>query len=166
MSHRMGRRGVAGFLEEVPAAWIVITALFLFFAALFSGLNTFEKRQQNETFADQASLFLQDLRGYSNLTYQGEVGVFDVFKVVNLTSSNITYDFHPAYDFRVVITDVSSYPHAWLNQPRIIETGTPPKTLNGLTQGLVTSETTVDIWFPGVPYGEYHTATLMVEIWD
>ena len=27
MSHRMGRRGVAGFLEEVPAAWIVITAL-------------------------------------------------------------------------------------------------------------------------------------------
>ena len=166
MSHRMGRRGVAGFLEEVPAAWIVITALFLFFAALYAGLSDYEKRLQNENFVDQAGLLLQDLRAYSNLTYQGEAGVFDIFKVLNLTVTNITYDFHPSYDFRVVVTDVSSYPHAWLTQPRVIETGTPPINLNGLKQGLASAETTVDIWFPGVPYGEFHTATLTTEVWD
>ncbi len=166
MSRRMGRRGVAGFLEEVPAAWIVITALFLFFAALYTGLNDFEKRQQNQTFADQASLLLHDLRGYANLTYQGQVGTFDVFKVLNLTVANITYDFHPSYGFQVVITDISSYPHAWLTQPRTIETSVPPTNLNGLKQGLVSAQTTVDIWFPGAPYGEYHTADLAVEVWN
>ena len=166
MRHRMGRRGVAGFLEEVPAAWIVITALFLFFAALFSGLNSFERRQQNVTFAEQAPLLLSDLRDYKNLTYQGEVGVFDVFKVLNLKTSNISYDFHPSFQYRVVITDISSYPHAWLTQPKVVETAVPPTNPSGLKQGFVTSVSPVDIWFPGVPYGEYHTATLSVEIWN
>jgi hypothetical protein len=160
--HR-GRRAVAGFFEEIPAAVVVITAFLLFMSAMVGGLRTYDQELSASNFASQANSFLQDLEGYKNLTHLGETGVFEAAKVTSLTVYNITYDFHPPFSYSVKVTDLSNYTNrydVWLNSSSL------PTNPASLKVGLVEESTTVSIWVPELTFDEYHVALLTVTIWE
>jgi hypothetical protein len=169
LKRRLGRRGVAGFFEEIPAAATAIVALLLFFSALVSGLGNLYTRQQSSDFSSEAETFLEGLVGYQNLTYLDQWGIFDNYSMQALTINDITYSFHPEFQYNLTISDISDYhpyprgkfPTKWL------ATGTFPTSTSGLQQGWVRDTTTVDVWVvPAFGFDQYHQATLTVVIWS
>lgn len=160
---RSDHRGVAGFFEEIPAAAVAIVVLLLFFSALLAGLSNFGTTQQTTNFSAQAETFLEGLLGYSNLTYQDQAGVFDVYSMLALSVQNLTYNFHPQFQYNITITDISMYGHHY---NKVIGTASFPPNPNGLTNGWVRDSTSVDIWVPTYAFDEYHAAILTVEIWS
>ena len=74
MPHRrLGRRGVAGFFEEIPAAAVAIISLLLFFSGVLIALTNYSNRQQSSQFSQEAQTFLEGLLGYANLTYRAHI---------------------------------------------------------------------------------------------
>lgn len=159
---RRARRAVAGFFEEIPAAAVVIVALTLFTAALVGDLQAHNAEVTASDFSAQAETFLEDLVDYKNLTYLGQAGVFDSAKVVSLTMSNITYDFHPPFHYNVTIRDISNYTAKY----GVMVGPQPPTNPGSLRIGLIHDQTTVVVWVPTVSFDEYHTAVLSVVIWE
>ncbi|MDE1821070.1 MAG: hypothetical protein KGJ23_09860 [Euryarchaeota archaeon] len=157
---RRSRRGVAGFLEEVPVLLIVVISFILFFSALDATFTTLSARQGRSSFAEQASLLLEDLLGYRNLTYQGQYAVFDASRVVNLTESNISWEYHPSYGFEVNITDRSDYPAHF---DRVVASGALPTDPSALRLGRYAAQAPVDLWVSDV---EMHDATIEVTVWE
>ena len=160
---RQARRGVAGFFEEVPAAVVAIIALILFFAAVLSGLTSYTSRQASSNFSQQAETFLEGLLSYHNITFRQQTGVFDVYAVMALTIANLTYDFHPPFQYSVTVTDISLYP---VHYDKSLATSTFPTNSGQLQNGWVKDSTTVDLWVFNFPDDEYHAATLTVVIWS
>jgi hypothetical protein len=160
--HR-GRRAVAGFFEEIPAAVVVITAFLLFMSAMVGGLRAYDQELGASNFAFQANSFLKGLEGYKNLTYLNQQGVFEAAKVTTLTVSNITYDFHPPFNYMVSITDLSNYTEKY---NMVLNTSSLPTSSASLTVGMVRESTTVSLWVPEVTFDEYHAALLTVIIWE
>lgn len=160
---RKHARGVAGFFEEIPAAAVVMVMLILFFSALFAGLKVHAEQLNSSNFASEAETFLVGLEGYKNLTYDDNLGVFEASKVSSITASNITYDFHPPFNYQVLIIDDSQFTQKY-NQT--VETAKLPTVTAGLTVGLVRDSAPIDIWVPELTFDEYHTAVLQVTIWE
>ncbi|MDE1820643.1 MAG: hypothetical protein KGJ23_01285 [Euryarchaeota archaeon] len=160
---RRGRRGVAGFFEEIPAATVAIISLLLFFSGILVALSNYTNRQQSSQFAQEAQTFLEGLLGYSNLTYLGQNGIFDVYAMEALTVNNLTYDFHPSFQYSVTVTDTSVYP---LHYNQNWATGTFPKDTSGLQHGWVSDSTPVDLWVFNFGDDEFHAASLTVVIWS
>lgn len=160
---RHARRGVAGFFEEVPAAVVAIISLVLFFAAVLTAFSNYDTQQQGSNFSSEAETFLEGLLSYHNLTYNGETGVFDAHKMMALTVDNLTYDFHPPYQYSVTITDISQYP---VQYDLTLATSSVPTSGSSLHVGMVSDTTTVVIWVPNFPNDEYHAATLLVVTWE
>lgn len=160
---RRASRAVAGFFEEIPAAAVVLVSLTLFSAALAGGLKAHNEQQAASNFSAQAESFLEGLVDYQNLTYLGQSGVFEAAKVVTLTVSNITYDFHPPFQYQVSVTDISNYTAKYATT---LGTAPLPTLSTYLKVGEVRDSTTVDIWVPTVTFGEYHAAVLSVVIWE
>lgn len=162
-NHRLGRRGVAGFFEEIPAASVAIISLLLFFSGMLVAITNYSDRQQSSQFAQEAQTFLEGLLGYANLTYQGQYGVFDVYSMTALTLNDLTYDFHPSFQYSITITDTSLYP---VHYDKTLATGNLPTGPNSLQTGYVSDSTSVDLWVFNFPDTEYHAATLTVVIWS
>jgi hypothetical protein len=160
---RRGRRAVAGFFEEIPAAVVVITAFLLFMSAMIGGLRTYNQELGASNFAFQANSFLEELEGYKNLTYLNQQGVFEAAKVTTLTVSNITYDFHPPFNYNVTIIDLSNYT---VKYNMSLATSSFPTTSASLKVGMVRESTTVSIWVPELTFDEFHAALLTVTIWE
>ncbi len=164
MPHRrLGRRGVAGFFEEIPAAAVAIISLLLFFSGVLIALTNYSNRQQSSQFSQEAQTFLEGLLGYANLTYRGQNGIFDMFAMMALTVNNLTYDFHPSYQFSVTVTDTSLYP---VHYDISLSTSQFPSNPSSLQNGWVKDSTSVTIWVPNFGQDEYHAATLTVVIWS
>ncbi len=164
MPHRrLGRRGVAGFFEEIPAAAVAIISLLLFFSGVLIALTNYSNRQQSSQFSQEAQTFLEGLLGYANLTYRGQNGVFDMFAMMALTVNNLTYDFHPSYQFSVTVTDTSLYR---VHYDISLATSQFPSNPSSLQNGWVKDSTSVTIWVPNFGQDEYHAATLTVVIWS
>lgn len=165
---RLDRRGVAGFFEEIPAAAVAIVALLLFFSAMVAGFSNIYSRQQSSNFSAQAETFLEGLEGYQNLTYFDQAGIFDNYSVQALTVANLTYDFHPEFQYQITIQDVSNYhPYPRGQFPtKVLATSSLPTGNSGLQQGMVTDSTTVSVWVFNFPFDEFHAATLTVVIWS
>jgi hypothetical protein len=160
---RRDNRAVAGFFEEIPAAVVVMVSLILFFSAVFSGLRVHTQELNSSNFESQAQTFLAELTAYKNLTYENRQGVFDSTRVTTLTTANITYDFHPPFNYMVVIDDTSAYAAKY---NLTLQTAPVPTTSAALKVGLVSDSTPVNIWVPDLTFDEYHTATLTVVIWE
>ncbi len=157
---RRVHRGVAGFLEEIPVLLIVVISFILFFSAVDASLTTLAGREGRSSFAEQASLLLEDLLGYRNLTYQGQYAVFDVSRVVNLTESNVSWEYHPTYGFEVNITDRSDYP---VHYDRVVASGVVPTNPSALRLGLYAAQAPVSL---RVSDTEVHDATIEVTVWE
>jgi hypothetical protein len=160
---RQARRGVAGFFEEVPAAVVAIISLVLFFAAVLTAFANYSSQQQSSSFSEQAETFLEGLLSYQNLTFHQQSGVFDVHKMMSLTSENLTYNFHPPFQYTVTITDISQF---LVKYDKTLSTSSAPASQSSLHAGSVSESTTVDLWVPNFPNDEYHSATLNVVIWE
>lgn len=165
---RLGRRAVAGFFEEIPAALVAIVALLLFFTAVLVGLNGYLQRQATATFDAQAETFLEELTGYANLTCGWGDGVYDSGCVQTLTIVNLTWTFHPQYQYFVEVTDISTYAAHYNNE---WQTAALPADLNSLRIGEVKDSTSIDIhaWITppfGPPIPTDHAAILTVVIWE
>ena len=141
----------------------MFTALLLFISALVGGLQAYNEELNASNFASGAETFLEELVGYQNLTYLNEPGVFDAAKVTSLTVSNITYSFHPPYQYMIQIIDVSNYT---LKYNATVQTSPVPTNPTSLKLGLVRDSTTVDLWVPELTFDEYHAAVLTVVIWQ
>lgn len=164
---RLGRRGVAGFFEEIPAATVAIISLLLFFSAMLVALTNYNSDQQESQFTQQAQTFLEGLLSYANLTCFGgncnPAGTFDFHDVQDLTIENLTYNFHPPFQYSVSIVDTSLYTH---HVDTTVATSTFPANPSALHLGWVRDSTSVDIWVYSNTYSEIHAATLTVVIWS
>lgn len=157
---RRSRRAIAGFLEEIPVLLVVVISFLLLFSAISVALSALSSRESSTTFATQASSLVEGLLGYRNLTYQGTYGVFEASRVMNLTESNISWEFHPSYGFQVNITDVSDYP---LHYDRVVGNGPVPTITSSLHQGIYVAQEPVSIRVSDV---EVHNAIVEVTIWE
>ena len=111
MGLRKNRNGTIGFYDEIPAFFIITTALVIFFISALNAYNNYTQQREDILSLEDTQEFMEGIRTSPVLTHDGQPGIFDSSKIIRLNVDNITkrMKIPERTFFRVVITDLGNY---------------------------------------------------------
>lgn len=108
-------RGVAGFFEELPLLTIVVVALTLFLASLFTAHGIYFRTLEDLRYRQTAQDFAENIYAHRLLTGGGPGGRFLAPSLSDDVRVKIEGEFRPegvGFHYNLTIADVSDYPDA------------------------------------------------------
>jgi trans-2-enoyl-CoA reductase len=151
--------GIAGFFEDIPVLLVVTIATGIFLVSLVSAYVNYLDHMKDHNMHDNAADFSQALRGYDELIYDFQEGVFEGEKLISLEDENLQNDFNEStlgYHYQVAIIDTSDYPDS-NNYTTSFGNLNPPVNENKYT---VTTSILIKV------DERYHAAQMIVTIWN
>jgi len=161
MGLRKDRKGTVGFYDEIPAFFIITTAVVIFFISALNAYDNYKLQREDLLTLEDTREFMEGIRTSPTLTHDGQPGIFESTKIERLDVDNITKRMKiPDYTFfRVLIIDLGSYYNKYnvnvTNAANALDLTTVNEYHNVIT-------TTIAIW---VSDEQVHPGQLKVEMW-
>ena len=155
------RIGTVGFYDEIPAFFIITTAIVIFFISAMNAYDNYDQQREDILMLEDTHEFMEGIRTSPTLTHDGQPGIFEAKKILRLDVDNITkrMKIPEMTFFRVNITDLGDYFDKYNINVSNAANSIDLATVNEYHNVIITS---IAIW---VSDEQVHPGQLKVEMW-
>jgi len=154
-----GKKGVAGFYEEIPAMVLVILGVTLFLLSVVHVVSLYLSTTTKETIQDECYQLSRLVRSYEKIMYNGTYsmnpvsGIFDIDKINNLTNTTVLKDLHSTHKYKIAIEDLENTSNVWYfgndtpePRPAVIAVENAPVCIKVMHDVFHIGRLTVEMW--------------------